>query len=144
MLPQQISARSSSLIFCSLPRSLNLAILAMRLMSAKTNCFGRVAYILQLFISKAPLISQKLIFIARVFFCYEPARSGKPTSPAFQVFNYQVPEVPSIQVPMAKDRRLELPAPHNTVSLNGTVAVVAAIEPTGPKTTHNKPVFAFN
>ena len=56
---------------------------------------------------------------------------------------------------MAKDRRLELPAPHNTVVLTGIVADVAvvvavaavvavAIEPTGPKTTHNKPVFAFN
>ena len=63
----------------------------------------------------------------------------------FQVSNYQVPEVPSIQVPMAKDRRLELPAPHNTVDLVGTGdAVVEAIQPTGPKTTHNNPVVTIN
>ena len=64
----------------------------------------------------------------------------------FQVSNYQVPEVPSIQVPMAKDRRLELPAPHNTDAHIGkvVVAVVEAIEPTGPKTTHNNPVLVSN
>jgi len=64
----------------------------------------------------------------------------------FQVSNYQVPEVPSIQVPMAKDRRLELPAPHNTEDLTGPVveAEVGAIEPTGPKTTHNNPVLVSN
>ena len=61
----------------------------------------------------------------------------------FQVSNYQVPEVPSIQVPMAKDRRLELPEGTQAVALEPVVAAVAVDEePTGPKTTHKDPVVA--
>ena len=76
---------------------------------------------------------------------FELGRSDKPTSPAFQVIKNQWPEVPSSQVSSAGLE--ELPGPHNTADLNGVAAdveVAAAVEPGGPKTTHNDPVFAIN